>query len=251
MTNQKAGFTPSEIREILMMKFTYSELQLLAFDMNIDLDNLPGGTVADKAREIVVYSERRKRLPELISYIEKERPDVFHKETSPDDKHPSRNDNDIDSLSLELASLRQQLLELQKGSTNNDKVEQKIDELLKTANRAVGRSEELTARVVLPRQEHMDVQLVPSHSLERLDEYRSDENIAYLMIGVFAGSILGILSNWVTSENFTITRFSIILMGIVLALTVLCAVWAVVIRNRANEVKKRIFDPLLSVNKKK
>lgn len=87
----------------------------------------------------------------------------------------------------------------------------------------------------------MEVRLVASHSLERLEEYRSDENKYYLLIGLFGGAVLGILSNWFTNEQFTITRFSTVFMLLLAILTVACIFMALRISKRAEGLKSKIF----------
>jgi len=79
----------------------------------------------------------------------------------------------------------------------------------------------------------MSVRLVPSDSLDRLEEYRSDVNWAYLFIGAFLGAIMGILSNWATNEEFIITRYSKVLMGLFLILAIGSGAWACNINRRA------------------
>jgi len=88
------------------------------------------------------------------------------------------------------------------------------------------------------------VRLVPSDSLDRLEEYRTDENVAYLLMGAFGGAILGFLSNLATNQQFIITRFSVMLMILFGVLTVLGIYWAFRLRGRVNRVKGRIFHPV-------
>ena len=47
----------------------------------------------------------------------------------------------------------------------------------------------------------MTVDLAPLNLIERLDEYGSDENLYYTLMGIFAGGILGIIANWATSSQ--------------------------------------------------
>jgi hypothetical protein len=99
---------------------------------------------------------------------------------------------------------------------------------------------DLTARVVLP--EDMAVQLVPSNLLEHLDEVRSDENKAYLLIGIFAGAEVGIVVNWTTDDKFTITRPSLVLMALFGVLLFISAGWAWLLNLRGTKLKKRLFE---------
>jgi len=66
--------------------------------------------------------------------------------------------------------------------------------------------------------------------------------LLFLLIGAFAGAVLGILSNWATNENFTITRFSIVLMIFMLVLTTACLFWVRIIRRRADALKKQMLS---------
>jgi cbb3-type cytochrome oxidase subunit 3 len=235
-------FDIKKLRAILANHFSIEDLELLAYDFDLDIEMLPGNNVMTKATELIAYFNRRNELQALIKAVKEQRPDVdltavFEQEP----KNPTTKD-DVASLNIELASLRQQLLELQMAEEKNGLVETQIEAILKTVNRAVGRSEDLTARVILPRQEDMDVRLIPSHSLERLEEYRSDENVAYLLIGSFSGAILGVLSNWLTSEDLIITRFSIILMVILFIAMVASVLWSRKIHQRAEVVRRQIFS---------
>jgi len=55
--------------------------------------------------------------------------------------------------------------------------------------------DDLTAPVKLPTPEAMTVQLGPVNLIERFDEYQSDENLGYTLIGLFAGAAFGILGD--------------------------------------------------------
>ena len=114
--------------------------------------------------------------------------------------------------------------------------------MVTTATRAIGRSEELTARILLPPREMTDVQLLPSDALDRLEEYRSDENIAYLLIGAFSGAILGILSNWATNDTFVITRVSLVLLGFFAVLCGMSIFWAWRLRGRIASIKQKTLS---------
>ena len=59
----------------------------------------------------------------------------------------------------------------------------------------------LTANVILPAPEDMQVRLVSASALERLDEYRGNENKWFAWMGIFIGSTLGLLINVVTGGS--------------------------------------------------
>jgi regulation of enolase protein 1 (concanavalin A-like superfamily) len=65
-----------ELYHKLDKHFDQSELRGLAFQLNIDFDNLPGESKMDKARELVQYLERRNRISELVALCLEQRPSV-------------------------------------------------------------------------------------------------------------------------------------------------------------------------------
>lgn len=231
----------AKLLDLMVKFFDFEEIRTLSFLLGIDFDHLRGDGKHSKAREILAYAERRGVLNKLIEAMRQARPDLDIQlssfvSTSP----PFASDADI--LGIELSSLRQQLDEIRKQTVTDEQLEERIEEMLKTASRAIGRSEELTARMILPPPELTDVQLLPSGALERLEEYRSDENIAYLLTGAFGGAVLGILSNWVTNDPFVITRSSGILIVVFIALTIACIFWARRIHQRADKLKEQSFS---------
>jgi hypothetical protein len=66
----------SRLRDVLTTYFSNSELQSLAFDLDIDYDDLPGNTKSAKARELIVYLDRRGRLDELVRLVRIQRPNA-------------------------------------------------------------------------------------------------------------------------------------------------------------------------------
>lgn len=100
--------------------------------------------------------------------------------------------------------------------------------------------EELTAPVKLPTPESMTVQLGPVNLIERLDEYQSDENIAYTLVGLFTGAALGILGNWAVNAGSPITGVSVVLVVVFILLSVGIGFWLWRIRKRKIAVRNRI-----------
>jgi VIT1/CCC1 family predicted Fe2+/Mn2+ transporter len=233
-----------KLQELLDQRFNFEEIRQLTFDMGIEYEDLAGENKKTKVRELIIYLQRRNRLEELVSIASKHRPQIDWmravQEISPSEISDPTLDANI--LILELASLRQQLDEIKKGTITDEQLKNRLEEMVKTTSRAIGRSEELTARVILPPSELTDVQLLPSGMLERLEEYRSDENLAYLLIGAFSGAILGIFSNWATNSPFVITSFSVVFLVLFFTLALLSALWARRLQKRANLVKEQIFS---------
>lgn len=232
--------------------FNYEEIRTLFFELNVDFELIAGESKSSKIRELISYLQRTRRLAELVQTAQRERPHVNWNSVIREQHYSEHSDPNLDAevLNVELASLRQQLNEIRKGTISSEQLDSRIEEMLRTANRAIGRSEEITARVILPPSELTDVQLLPSGMLERLEEYRSDENLAYLLVGAFGGAILGILSNWATNDPFVITRFSVVLLILILLLTATSIFWAWRLKKRADSVKRQIFSNKFSTDNK-
>ncbi len=65
---------PRRLYDALTQYFSKGELADLAWDMNIDYEEIPGDTKSAKARELIAYSQRRGRLDELSQQVHKRRP---------------------------------------------------------------------------------------------------------------------------------------------------------------------------------
>jgi hypothetical protein len=67
------------IKNLLYSYFNESELRDLAFDLNVDYDDLIGQTRQDKARELIMYFERHRPggIQTLAEYIRSRRPQIF------------------------------------------------------------------------------------------------------------------------------------------------------------------------------
>lgn len=65
------------LRQALVKHFSIEELNLLTFDLGMDFEQFPGQTKGAKARDLVVQSERRGILPQLVEAIQFERGDVI------------------------------------------------------------------------------------------------------------------------------------------------------------------------------
>jgi hypothetical protein len=66
----------TELRQILVASFDEEELYTLCFDLGIRYDDLSGKGTAGRARELIAYLERHKRICELIGVGRHLRPDV-------------------------------------------------------------------------------------------------------------------------------------------------------------------------------
>lgn len=64
----------AKLRELIIACFDEEELRTLCFDLNVNYDDLRGEGRAGKARELVAYFERRRRISELVMYCRRVRP---------------------------------------------------------------------------------------------------------------------------------------------------------------------------------
>lgn len=66
----------AKLRENLVDYLSDGDVRDLCFDMDIDYESLPGQGKSAKARELITFCERRERLPELVTKLDKLRPQV-------------------------------------------------------------------------------------------------------------------------------------------------------------------------------
>jgi transcriptional regulator with XRE-family HTH domain len=100
-------------------------------------------------------------------------------------------------------------------------------------------SQSITAPVILPPPEDMEVRLVSSTSLQRLEEYRSEENKWYAVMGIFLGAVLGIFINVTTGGSMTSVAW--ILVATFAGFGALTGLTARNYQTRGNEIRARIL----------
>jgi hypothetical protein len=66
----------AQLRHILDVRFSDSEIRSLCFDLGIDYDNLPGQSKIDKVRELIAYMDRRHEVLRIAEYGERIRQDI-------------------------------------------------------------------------------------------------------------------------------------------------------------------------------
>lgn len=74
ITNLAEQLNPTLLHRLLVQHFNEGELQTLCLELGEDYENLPGSGKANKARELVRWSERNGRLVELAEIMQRERP---------------------------------------------------------------------------------------------------------------------------------------------------------------------------------
>ena len=67
---------PAALRQKLAAHFSLEEMGDLCFDLGVPAEEIPGRTQSARAREMLDYFARRKRLPELLAALRERREDV-------------------------------------------------------------------------------------------------------------------------------------------------------------------------------
>jgi hypothetical protein len=76
ITNLAEQLSPTLLHRLLVQHFSEDELKTLCFELGEDYDNLPGSGKANKARELVSWSQRNGRLVELAEMMQRVRPNI-------------------------------------------------------------------------------------------------------------------------------------------------------------------------------
>ncbi|MCB0034193.1 MAG: hypothetical protein KDE51_09245 [Anaerolineales bacterium] len=63
-----------DLREQMIKSFSLGELRLLANDLSVDWETLPGESKAIKTHEFILYLDRRERVGQLMALLHRERP---------------------------------------------------------------------------------------------------------------------------------------------------------------------------------
>lgn len=101
-------------------------------------------------------------------------------------------------------------------------------------------SHDLAPPIVLPPMEDLQIRLVSTNSLQRLEEYRSEENLLLSFAGLFLGALLGILTNLITGGTIQTEMW---LFVVLLLLMTAFTAWRAIINNRrAASVKRQMFN---------
>ncbi|MCC6683546.1 MAG: E3 ubiquitin protein ligase [Bacteroidia bacterium] len=98
-----------------------------------------------------------------------------------------------------------------------------------------------SAPILIPKPDDLAINLVPSDTIYRLEEYRSDQIRWEAVLWVFIGAILGTIVNWVTSDPITISRVSLILVGVFAIIAVVIGFAVREYKGRAERIKREIL----------
>ncbi len=106
----------TQLRQILATRFDTTELRTLCFELDVEYSNLPGRSKAEKEQELIVYLERRQRLPDLVKVGQQLRPDIDWGDTptvpGPSPSAPSNAERDSLRAQLDRARKILAVLEL-------------------------------------------------------------------------------------------------------------------------------------------
>jgi hypothetical protein len=64
------------LRKQLIAACDVSQLKTICFDLGVDDEDLGTDKLSDMARELISHFARKRRLPELLSYLARERPEI-------------------------------------------------------------------------------------------------------------------------------------------------------------------------------
>jgi hypothetical protein len=66
----------TRLRHILKSRLTLEELRTVCFDLGVNFDDLGGEGLDGRARQLVLFLQKRNALPRLVEWLRRERPDV-------------------------------------------------------------------------------------------------------------------------------------------------------------------------------
>lgn len=146
--------------------------------------------------------------------------------------------NELETKFSSISSRLEDNFQANKGS-GSEKLSNDIDELRHSINEIQVTSKKLAAPVILPNPKDMQVTLVSSSSLDRLEEYRNEENKWFSVLTLFVGSILGLLTNLVTGGSLTPSALVICVVFLIMAFF---SGWSAFgFRARATAIRNRIL----------
>ena len=82
----------SQLRALISDKFDDTELQNLYFDLGVGYNDLSAGNRLDKARAIIAWANRNKRIPDLLEKLNNNKPGIpWHTFITPNPQSPISN----------------------------------------------------------------------------------------------------------------------------------------------------------------
>lgn len=163
------------------------------------------------------------------------------------DRSTNIRDQELQKLQKQLEDTQQAVDEMSSRLDERPAIQaQEEDEFLNLTKKLINSLDQikippqsLMAPVILPPTKDMEIRLVSSTSLQRLEEYRFEENKWYTVTGILGGAILGIIINVATGGQMTAIAWIL-----VITFAVLCAItgWtAWNYQQRGNDIRKQIL----------
>jgi transcriptional regulator with XRE-family HTH domain len=138
------------------------------------------------------------------------------------------------------ANIQAQLRQIQQTYTENKSLTTELRNALLTVAQVRVTAQQLSADVILPAPEDMQVKLVSASSFEQLEEYRNEQSKWFSIAGIFVGAALGIIVNTVTGGVWT--SEAVILIAVALGLASVMGVTATTYQKRAERLRNRIVS---------
>jgi transcriptional regulator with XRE-family HTH domain len=132
---------------------------------------------------------------------------------------------------------------LEQSQSQNDQtitVAEEVESLKQNFAELQATSEALTVPIRIPSRERMQVHLVPSTLLERLEEYRSDESMWLVWFGIFVGSIIGVFVNVATGGQMKNEAW--LLIGVFIVMSGLTGGFAYKAKMRGSKLKHELLS---------
>lgn len=142
----------------------------------------------------------------------------------------------VDELQTSLNALTKNL----NKPNQQDDLAQQIRLIQEQFSELQSASKDLTARVVLPPSEELEIRLLTTNSLDRLEEYRSNQNIWAAGVGLFGGAVMGIMVNFVTGAEVEKTAWVLVVAFILV--TAIFAYFFYADGKRVERVKGKFFQ---------
>lgn len=122
--NGEKPVDPRKLLRALIDLFSEQDMRDLCFDLRVDYENLPGQSKKDKARELIIFFDRRRRMNVLITVFQEHRPHVSIEEIGVDDA-------DEDPTASNIAAAPQTLTSTSKDHSNTVIVSKSFVSLLR------------------------------------------------------------------------------------------------------------------------
>lgn len=75
--DKPSGSVLSELLNLIGNSFNLAEIRTLCLELMVDYEDILGDTKTDKVRELILYFYRFNRLPDLVQYCRKKRPNLM------------------------------------------------------------------------------------------------------------------------------------------------------------------------------